>query len=153
MLALAVRMGQHLGQKKTGGADRRRALFCSSCVYNNTMSLPSRQESPRHATGWFNHTRGTCNHRSYCKLAEDYDLCRMTEVQLSNRLIDVGLLGKEEQERRALQLDKEKKKAEEMTPSEAQSSGQVPRSVSVSQSEEPERKRRKEKKEKKTKES
>ena len=76
------------------------------------MALLAKNESSRHAAGWFNHTGGTCNHRSYCKLAEDEKLCRMTEVQLRDRLREVGLLGEKEQEKR---------KAEVMSASKAQS--------------------------------
>ena len=92
MLALACKWGQLTGQKKIGGAERRQSLWCSSCAYNKTVAFMAKNEAIRHATGWFNHTRGTCHQRSYCKLAEDEQLCRMSQVQLRDHLLELGLL-------------------------------------------------------------
>ena len=86
MLALACKWGQLLVQKKTGGEQRRRCLWCSSCAYNNTMAFLAKQEDSRRATGWFNHIRGTCHQKSYCKLVEDEQLCRMSSAELRNYL-------------------------------------------------------------------
>ena len=69
----------------------------------------------------------------------DRELVRLGERELKDNLTEVGLLGEQEAEKL-----REKRKAEEMKQaSKARSSGNEPRSVSVSQSEGPDRKKKK----------
>ena len=135
MLGLALRVGKHCGQQGYG-SDRRHSLYCSSCAYWNTRT------ALRFANGWYNHTRSSCNWRSSCKLMEDRELCRLSKRELKDHLVEVGLLGEKEAEKL-----REKRKAEEMKKASGpRSSGNEPRSVSVSQSEGPDRKKQKKEK-------
>ena len=137
MRSLALRVGKHLGQQRYGN-DRKHSLWCSSCVYWNATS--ALQGTPgRFSSGWYNRARSSCNWRSSCKLCEDRELVRLSERELKDHLIEVGLLGEQEAEKL-----REKRKPEVMKQaSKARSSGNEPRSVSVCQSEGPDRKKQK----------
>ena len=142
MLSLAVRIGRHLQQQAFEGGDRKHSLYCTSCVFSNTIGYVQQNQRGRYGSGWFNHTRSSYNWKSSCKLKEDRELCQLSDRELKDHLIEVGLLGEKEAEKL-----REKRKAEEMKKaSKARSSGNEPRSVSVSQSEEPDRKKQKKEK-------
>ena len=81
----------------------------------NTIGHAQKNQPAKYGSGWFNHVRAA------------------TGKEVADSKITWSRLGCLEKKRR-------KRKAEEMKASRAQSSGNEPRSVSVSQSEEPDRK-------------
>ena len=98
--------------------------------------MPKRvsRQPTKYASGWFNHTRSSCNWRKQCLLQEDHTMSAMSDRALRDHLIELGLFDPEE-----------KKRAEEKKALRGQSSGTGEvRSVSVS--EEPDRKKQKKEK-------
>ena len=57
MVALAAKWGQVMNQRKTGGEERKKSLWCSSCAFQNSLAAISPGGSTRFATGWFLRTR------------------------------------------------------------------------------------------------
>ena len=122
MLTLSLRLGKHLQQNPYGEQDRKHSLYCASCFYFNTLQFARKGQPTKYASGWFNHTRSSCNWRKQCMLKEDHIMSRMSDRELRDHLVELGLFGAEE-----------KKQAEEKKALRAQSSGKVEvRSVSVS---------------------
>ena len=55
MVALAAKWGQVTSQCKTGGQERKKSLWCSSCAFENSLTAVAQGGSTRFATGWFQH--------------------------------------------------------------------------------------------------
>ena len=122
-----------MNQCKTGGQERKKSLWCSSCAFQNSLTVISQGGSTRFATGWFQHTRSTCRQRDQCPLASDDQLGQMSSAELREHVRELGVTGPEEQAKRKAEI-------------QAASRASEARSVSVG--EEPEKKRlKKEKKE------
>ena len=92
----------------------------------------------KYASGWFNHTRSTCDWRKQGLLQEDHIMSAMSDRELRDHLVELGLFGPEEKKRA-------EENAKKVLRAQSSGAGEV-RSVSVS--EEPDRKKQtKEKKE------
>ena len=51
MIALAAKWGQITSQCKTGGQERKKSLWCSSCAFQNSLTAVAQGGSTRFATG------------------------------------------------------------------------------------------------------
>ena len=134
MVALAAKWGQVTNQCKTGGQERKKSLWCSSCAFQNSLAAISQAGAPVLQRDDFGILAvSTCRQRDLCPLASDDQLGKMSPAELREHLRELGVMGQEEQAKRKAEI-------------QAASRASEARSVSVS--EEPEKKRlKKEKKE------
>ena len=131
MVALAAKWGAVTGQCKTGGQERKKSLWCSSCAFQNSLAAIAQGGSTRFATGWFQHIRSTCRQREQCPLFSDEDLWKMSSAEMRDHLRELGVMGQDEQAKRKAEI-------------QAASRASEVRSVSIS--EDPEKKRLKKEK-------
>ena len=138
MLQLGTKLTKILKQHEHGGSEqpgRKESIFCSSCWWRVTTSAVTGGANVRKASGWWSHSRNTCNRKTSCPLAQDSDLLRMSNDELRRRLAENGL-----------EIGQVKKEKEEEP---------RPRSISVvseSSAGQPEKKRKRKKEEKKQRE-
>ena len=81
MIALAAKWGQIMSQCKTGGQERKKSLWCSSCAFQNSLTAVGQGGSTRFATGWFQHTRSACRQREQCPLVSDEQLGKIPQLK------------------------------------------------------------------------
>ena len=94
MLQLGTKLTKILQQHEHGGSEQhghKESIFCSSCWWKSTMTAMASGANICKASGWWSHSRNTCNHKQACPVAQDSELLRMSDDELRRHLAGHGL--------------------------------------------------------------